>query len=295
MRILVTGATGFVGSAVVQELLGAGYQVLGLARSEASAASLAALGVGVVRGSVEDVASLERAAAAAEAVVHTAFNHDFSRYPASCEDDRRAVEALGAALEGTTRPLIVTSAIGALPNGSLVTEDTSPEQGSSTHVRAATERGAASARSRGAHVSIVRLPPSVHGPGDPHFVRTLLDTARQRSTSVFLDAGQNRWPAVHRLDAAQLFRLILERRPDGGTYHAVAEEGIPFRDIATTIGQRLHLPVVSQPRSEAAQHFGGFARFATLDVPASSVKTRSALGWTPGQLGLLADIEHNYA
>lgn len=292
MRIFVTGATGFVGRAVVQELLGAGHEVLGLANSDASAAALKSRGVDVQRGSVEDLESLKHGTRTVDAVIHTAFNHDFSRFKESCENDRRAIEALGAALAGTTRPLIVTSALGALPKGVLLTEDTTVVSGAAAHPRAATEEAADAVLARGVRVSVVRLAPSVHGDGDPHFIPTLIKLARQKGASAYIEEGQNRWPAVHRLDAALLYRLILERRPGGGRYHAVAEEGILFRDIASTLGRRLGVPVVSVPRAEAAQHFGGFANFAGLDVPASSARTRELLEWSPTHVGLLQDVEH---
>ncbi|ATB39832.1 nucleoside-diphosphate sugar epimerase [Cystobacter fuscus] len=291
MRVFVTGATGFVGSAVVQELLAAGHEVLGLARSDAGAASLTAIGAFVQRGAVEELDSLESGAATSDAVIHTAFNHDFSKFKESCEIDRRAIETLGAALTGTTRPLIVTSAVGVLPKGVLGTEETAPASGAAAHPRAATEEAADAVAARDVRVSVVRLPPSVHGDGDPHFVPTLIKLARRTGLSAYIDDGGNRWPAVHRLDAARLYRLVLETRPGGGRYHAVAEEGIPLRDIATAIGHRLGVPIVGKPRGEAAQHFGGFVNFVALDVPASSARTREQLGWNPKQVGLLADLE----
>ena len=291
MRIFVTGATGFIGKAVVQELLGAGHEVLGLARSDRGAASLEALGVDVQRGSVEDIESLKSGAAITDAVVHMAFNHDFSKFKESCENDKRAIEALGAALVGTKRPLIVTAVLGALPKGVLLGEDASVTSGPNAHPRAATEEAADSLLARAVRVWVVRLPPSVHGDGDPHFVSTLIKLARQKGRSGYLDDGQNRWPAVHRLDAALLYRLILEQRPAGSRYHAVAEEGIPFRELATAIGRRLDVPVTSVPRSEAAAHFGGFATFAGMDLRASSIRTRELLGWSPTQVGLLEDLE----
>ncbi|EPX63139.1 3-beta hydroxysteroid dehydrogenase/isomerase [Cystobacter fuscus DSM 2262] len=291
MRVFVTGATGFVGSAVVQELLAAGHEVLGLARSDAGAASLTAIGAFVQRGSIEELDSLERGAATSDAVIHTAFNHDFSKYKESCEFDRRVIETLGAALAGTTRPLIITSALGVLPKGVLGTEETAPASGVEAHPRAATEEAADAVAARGVRVSVVRLPPSVHGDGDPHFVPTLIKLARRTGLSAYIGDGGNRWSSVHRLDAARLYRLVLEKRPGGGRYHAVADEGIPFRDIATAIGRRLGVPSVGKPRDEAAQHFGGFMNFAALDAPASSARTREQLGWNPKQVGLLADLE----
>ncbi|HET9955028.1 MAG TPA: SDR family oxidoreductase [Polyangiaceae bacterium] len=294
MRIFVTGATGFIGSAVVRELLGAGHEVLGLARSDAGAASLQGLGVEVQRGSIEDLESLKRGAAATDAVVHTAFNHDFTRFKQSCEDDRRAVEALGAALAGTPRPLIVTSALGVLPKGTLLTEDVVVSPGPNAHPRSATEEAADAVAARGVRVSVVRLPPSVHGDGDPHFVSMLIRHARAKGCSAYLDTGENHWSAVHRLDAAQLYRAILERRPEGGRYHAVAEEGIPFRELAAAIGHRLGVPVISVARSEAVAHFGWLGNFTAMDLRASSARTRERLGWNPKQVGLLQDLEQDH-
>ncbi|MET0403029.1 MAG: SDR family oxidoreductase [Cystobacter sp.] len=291
MRVFVTGATGFVGSAIVQELLGAGHEVLALARSDAGIASLEAAGARVHRGSIEDLDGLRRGAAACEGVIHTAFNHDFSRYTESCEFDRRVIEALGAPLIGTPRRLIVTSALGVLPQGILSTEETAPTSGAQAHPRAATEQAAEVMAARGVNVSVVRLPPSVHGDGDHGFVPILIDFARKKGASAYIGEGGNRWSAVHRHDAAHLYRLVLEKEAPGARYHAVAEDGIPFREIASVIGHRLNVPVVSTARSEAAQHFTWFAHFAALDVPASSVRTRTLLGWQPRQQGLLSDLE----
>lgn len=295
MRFFVTGATGFVGSAVVRELLGAGHQVLGLVRSDAGAAELDALGVEPLRGSLEDLESLTRGATRADAVIHTAFNHDFSRFKQSCEEDRHIIDALGAALIGTTRRLVITSALGVLPRGVVSNERTAPASGATAHPRAASEHAADVIAARGVRVSVVRLPPSTHGDGDPHFAATLIRIAREKRAAAYIDDGANRWPAVHRLDAAQLFRLAAERGEAGARYHAVAEEGIALRNVAHVIGQRLGVAVVSKPRDEAAEHFGDFAHFAAMDVPSSSARTRAELGWVPRQPGLLADLEQgNY-
>ena len=289
MRVFVTGATGFVGSAVVGELLAAGHQVLGLVRSDASAAALAATGAKAHRGSLDDLDSLRSGAAAADGVIHTAFNHDFSKFKENCENDRRVIEALGDALAGTGRPLIVTSAMAILPHGVLATEDMMPVAGPAAHPRAASEEAAVAAC--GARVSVVRLPPSVHGDGDHGFVPHLIGIAREKGISVYSDEGLNRWPAVHRLDAARLYRLILEKDSEGARYHAMAEEGVPFREIAAVIGRRLNVPVVGKSPDEAAKHFGWFAHFAAMDVPASSERTRQFLGWQPREPGLIADID----
>lgn len=293
MRVFVTGATGFVGSAVVDTLLAAGHTVLGLARSDAAASALAARGVDVHRGSLESPESFAVGAAACDGVIHTAFNHDFSRFAENAADERRAVEAMGEALAGSNRPLICTSGIGLLPPGRVGTEDDVASPGSSASPRAPTEDLAIALARRGVRSMIVRLPPSVHGDGDHGFVPWLIRIAREKGVSAYIGDGMNRWPAVHRLDAAEVYSLALTRGSAGSRYHAVAEEGVATRRIAEVIGRRLGLPVVSKPREEAQEHFGFLGHFFAIDLPASSVRTRVLLGWEPVGLGLIEDVDRD--
>ncbi len=293
MRVFVTGATGFIGSAIVRELLDAGHEVLGLARSDQAAAAVAAAGASVHRGDIGDLDSLRRGAAASDGVVHTAFNHDFSvsRQDAAAAD-RLAVEAMAEALAGTERPIVIASGTGGLSPGHLATEQTVPR--ADLVGRYAVEETAISFARRGVRPAVVRFPPTVHGRGDHGFVSLLIDIARNKGVSGYPGDGSNRWPAVHRLDAAHLFRLAVESAPAGARLHGVGEEGVAVREIAEVIGRRLSLPVVAIPPDDLAGHFGFLGAFFALDCPASSTLTQQLLGWHPAQPGLIADLEQGH-
>jgi nucleoside-diphosphate-sugar epimerase len=290
MRIFVTGSTGFVGSAVVQDLIAAGHQVLGLARSDAAAKQLVTAGAHVHRGDLEDLESLRKGAADSGGVIHTGFNHDFSKFKKNCENDRKAIEALGSVLAGSARPLVITSGIGLLPSAQVATEETMPVS-PNPNPRVASEEAARAMAARGVYMSVVRLAPSVHGDGDHGFVPILINMAREKGVSAYIDEGANRWPAVHRLDAAHLFRLAVEKAAKRAYYHGVAQEGVRFREIAEVIGRRLNIPLAGKSSDEAASHFTWFAHFAAMDVHASSKQTQEVLGWRPTQPGLIADID----
>lgn len=294
MRVFVTGATGHIGTAVVAELLGAGHEVVGLARSDRSATALTSAGAGVHRGSLEDLDGLRRGAAAADGVIHLAFGHDFSDYAGAVATDLRAVEAMGEALEGTGRPFVVTSGtlmLALAAPGRLGTEDDAIGPASPPVPRGDAENAAVALAARGVRSSVVRLAPSVHGPSDRHgFVAQLIGTARDKGVSAYVEDGATRWPAVHTLDAARLFRLALEAAPAGSRLHGVGDEGVPFREIAEAIGRGLDVPVKSVPREAAREHLGLLSGFVTLDNPTSNARTRELLGWHPEHPALLQDL-----
>lgn len=294
MRVFVTGATGFIGSAIVRELLDAGHQVVGLARSDKAAAALEAAGAEVHRGSLEDPDSLSSGAAAADGVIHTAYIHNFSETndaAAYARIDGRAIEALGEALAGSGRPLVVATGIVVTPGRPSTEDDDVPDDVAYHRV---SEQAALPLAGRGVRVSVVRLPPSVHGEGDYAFVPALIGIARAKGLAAYVGDGTNRWAAVHRLDAARLFRLALETAPAGTRLNAVGDEGVPFRDIAEVIGRHLNLPVTSISREEAAGHFGLFALFAAIDATASSALTQKRFGWQPTYPGLIADLDEGH-
>lgn len=288
MRVFVTGATGWVGSAVVEELIAAGHRVTGLARSEQGAEKLAATGAAVVRGAIEDLDVLCAAAAGADGVIHTAFNHDWSRFAENCAADKAAIEAMGTALAGTDKPLIVTSGVALLAPGRLATEEDAAPPVTASFPRAS-EAVVEELKARGLRACAVRLAPSVHGVGDHGFVPRLAGIARDKGVSAYIGDGQNRWPAVHRRDAARLFPLALAH-PEAGPFHAVAEEGVALRDIAEVIGRQFDLPVESMAAGDAPAQFGWIAPFVGLDAPTSSARTREATGWAPKERDLLADL-----
>lgn len=289
MRVFLTGATGFIGTAVIPKLLAAGHDVLGLARSDEGAAAIAALGARVHRGSLEALDGLRRGAAEADGVIHAGFIHDFSKFKENCEIDRRAIEALGDALAGSGRRLVVTSGTGVPAPGSIRTED-DPPAAPTEHMPRVSEQAGEAQRAKGVHVSTMRLP-QVHDPRRQGLVSYAIALAREKGVSAYIGEGANRWPAVHRDAAADLYRRVLERGESGARYNAVAEEGVPFRAVAEAIGRGLKLPVVSLTPDEAAAHFGWLVGFASLDMPASSALTQARLGWRPTGPGMIEDLD----
>ena len=304
MRIFVTGASGWIGSAVVPELLGAGHQVIGLARSDASAAALTAAGADVRRGDLDDLDGLRDAAGASDGVIHLAFKHDLAfsgDFQGAADADRRAVETIGETLAGSDRPFVIASGTLGLAPGRVATEQdghgpasASAAFGSGPRTRWATAELVLSLGSRGVRSSVVRLAPTNHGDGDNGFIATLVGIAREKGVSGYIGDGTNRWTAVHRLDSARLFRLALEQAPAGSTLHAVADEDVPIRAIAEVIGRHLNVPVISIDPEAAGEHFGWLAGFLAVDSPASSALTRELLGWQPTQPGLIADIDQGH-
>jgi nucleoside-diphosphate-sugar epimerase len=290
MRIFVTGATGFIGSAVVRELISARHSVIGLARSDVGAKSLVAAGAEVLRGDLEDLESLRTGAAKSDGVIHTAFVHDFSKFKENCEIDKRAVEALGSALADSNRPLLVTSGLALLASGRPATEEDDTVPTSASYPRAS-EVTAISLLVRGVRASVVRLP-QVHDRVKQGLVTYLINVARMKGVSAYIGDGRNRWAAVHVLDAARLYRLAIEKGEVGAKYHAVAEEGVPVREIAEAIGRGLKLPTVSLSADQAGEHFGALGLFAGIDLVASSSLTQQRLDWRPTQTGLLDDLDH---
>lgn len=287
MRVFVTGAAGFIGSAVVPELLQAGHSVVGLARSDANAEAIEKMGAEVHWGTLQDLDSLRSAAADADGVIHLAFIHDFSKFVENGQIDKRAIEAMGSVMEGTNKPLVVTSGTGMLAPGRLATED---DVAHSEGVPRVSESAAFAFANRGVRASVIRLP-QVHGEkGKAGFVSYLYEVARAKQMSAYVGDGSNRWPSAHRDDVAVLYRLALEKGRAGAAYHAIAEEGLPVRPMAELFGRVLDVPVKSITQEEAPAHFGFLALFAGMDMPASSAKTQAELGWKPKQIGLMEDI-----
>ena len=303
MRVFITGASGWIGSAVVSELTGAGHQVTGLARTEAAAAALTAAGAGVQHGTVDDLGTLRSAAAASDGVIHLAFKHDIAfsgDFQGAADADRGAVETFGEVLAGSDRPFLIASGTLGLAPGRVATERDGRDPGSAAHLsggprtRHATALLTLSLASRGVRSSVVRLPPTVHGEGDHGFMAALVGMDRGRGVSGYIGDGSNRWPAVHRFDAAHLFCLALEQAPAGSVLHAVADEGVPIRAVAEVIGRHLDLPVASVAREDAGEHFSWLGALLGIDSPASSALTRELLGWQPTHPGLIDDLEKGH-
>jgi nucleoside-diphosphate-sugar epimerase len=291
MHVFVTGATGFVGSEVTRQLIAAGHRVTGLTRSEKSAEALERAGGMPLRGELTDLDILSRGAREADATIHTAFIHDFANFANSLEVERKVIGNFGNALEGSGKPFLMTSGIGLLSQGRVVTEEDAAATSGHASVRGSIETLALTFADRGIRVGAVRLPPSTHGNHDHGFVPILIDMARKQGKSAYIGEGQNKWPAVHVRDAARVYLLALEKGQSGDRYHPVGDAGIPFKAIAEKIGENLGVPVVSVPKDKAQEHFGWFAGFAQFDVPASHEITSRKLDWQPKEIGLLEDME----
>ncbi|MFJ8335891.1 SDR family oxidoreductase [Streptomyces sp. NPDC094437] len=299
MRIFVTGASGWIGTPLVQDLLGAGHQVVGLARSDTSAAALAAAGAESVRGTLDDLGLLRSAAADSDGVIHLAFKHDIAftgpgNFEAASQADRLAVDALAEGLVGSDRPFVLASGTLGLKTGEPATERDMPSTTGPVGTRMSTARAVLDLASRGVRSSVVRLPPTCHGDGDGGFMHMLVDFARQSGSAGYLGDGANRWPAVHHIDVAHLFRLAVEKAPAGSVLHGVAEEGVPIREVAEVIGRHLGVPAVSVAPEQAAERFASLAGFIGVDAPVSSALTRELLGWQPTRQGLLADLDEGH-
>jgi nucleoside-diphosphate-sugar epimerase len=297
MRVFVTGASGWVGSAVVPELIGAGHEVTGLARSDASAAAVDAAGARVHRGDLDDLDSLRSGAAAADGVIHLAFRHDFGDFTAATATDQRAIQTIGDVLTGSGKPFVTTSGtfmVAMIAPGRLATEDIVPGPELAGLPRVGSEIAVLGMAARGVRTAVIRLSPTVHSPGDRGFVPRLIDIARGKGVAAYVGDGSNRWPAVHRLDAARLFRLALEKAPAGTVLHGAADQGVPFRDIAGVIGRQLDIPATSISQEEADGHFGFLGAFVAIDNPTSSERTRQLVGWEPSHPGLIPDLEEGH-
>lgn len=293
MKVFVTGASGFVGSAVVKDLLENGYEVLGLARSESSAEKIKKMGAEIHQGDLTDLASLEAAVVKADGVIHTAFNHDFTRFQKSCEEERTAILAMGNVLKDSNRPFVITAAAGAIATGNLINER---DRGQNKEIpRYVSEQVADELAAQNLNISVVRLPPSVHGEGDTHgFVPTLVNLAKSKGKLAYIEDGMNAWAAVHRLDAAPVYRLAMQKNAAPGTrYHAVAESRIILKDLSGLLSKKMDLPLVSLSKDEASDYFGGFLHFASLNIPIASEQTQKALDWQPTHPTLFKDIDNN--
>ncbi|MBT1696031.1 SDR family oxidoreductase [Fulvivirgaceae bacterium PWU4] len=290
MKIFVTGASGFIGSAVVRELIDAGHQVIGLARTAESAKQISNAGGEVLMGSLEDLNILKQGASMADGVIHTAFIHDFTQYAKANEVEKAVINSMGEAMMGTNKPIVVTAGILGLPvvNGIITEESRAQNSPRSSEATAMTWAA------KGVNISVVRLPPSVHDKGDKGFVSFIIQQARKNGVSAYPADGHNRWPAVHRLDAAKIFRLVVEKGVKGALYNAIGDSGIEIKKIATLIGEKLNLPVASVTGEEAIKHFEWMTGFIGFDSPATGLKTQAQLDWKPVQIGLLEDLEKHY-